>query len=334
VTDAMQFYVTTLLVYLGVNIIATWALNLQFGTTGIVNLAFIVFQAAGAYTAGVLTLGLPASHQNYEQYIGGANWPFPLPLVAGAAVGGAVAAFVGLIVVRRLRTDFQAIVMLVISLIATDVITNQVQLFNGAAGLSLIPQPLDTITDSPLTYQWLYVALTAVICLLSFLVIHRITESPLGRALRSVRENEAAAAALGKNPFALRLIAMIGGGVLAALSGAVLVQFIGIWAPGSWFYDETLVFLAALIVGGTGNLLGAAVGALLVPVLFTEATRFIPYTGRPGFIDAVQWMVIGALILVFMWFRARGVFPERRRRYGPAGEPLRSWQPLRLPFRR
>jgi branched-chain amino acid transport system permease protein len=325
VSAAVQFYVSTLLIYAGVNIMACWALNIQFGMAGIVNLAFIMFQAAGAYTAGVLTLGTMASHGNYEHYIAGMELPFPVPVLAAAIVGAALAALVGVIVLRRLRTDFQAIVLLVVSLIATDVATNEVNLFNGSAGLSLIPQPLINIADTTLTWQWLYVGYTFVACGLVYVLVHLLTVSPLGRALRAVRDNEASAAALGKNVFALRMIAMVVGGAIAAVSGAVLVQFIGIWAPGSWFYGETLVFLAALIVGGTGNNLGAAFGAVLVPVIFAEATRFIPYVGRPGFIDAVQWIVLGLLILGFLWFRPQGVFPERRRRFSQIGNPVRAW---------
>jgi len=325
VSAAVQFYVSTLLIYAGVNIMACWALNIQFGMAGIVNLAFIMFQAAGAYTAGVLTLGSMASHGNYEHYVGGMDLPFPVPVLAAAVVGAALAALVGIIVLRRLRTDFQAIVLLVVSLIATDVATNEVNLFNGAAGLSLIPQPLISFTDTTLTWQWLYVGYTFVACGLVYVLVHLLTVSPLGRALRAVRDNEASAAALGKNVFALRMIAMVVGGAIAAVSGAVLVQFIGIWAPGSWFYGETLVFLAALIVGGTGNNLGAAFGAVLVPVIFAEATRFIPYFGRPGFVDAVQWIVLGILILGFLWFRPQGVFPERRRRFSRIGNPVRAW---------
>ena len=54
---AWQFYISTVLVYLGVDVMACWGLNLQFGVAGLVNFAFIIFQAAGAYTAAVLTLG-------------------------------------------------------------------------------------------------------------------------------------------------------------------------------------------------------------------------------------------------------------------------------------
>ena len=80
------------------------------------------------------------------------------------------------------------------------------------------------------------------------------------------------------------------------------------------------MYFTAVIVGGLGNNLGVMVGALLVPVAFLEATRFIPQFGPPGFVDALQWIVVGLLALVFLWFWPRGVIPERRRRFPPAAE--------------
>ncbi|HEV3188097.1 MAG TPA: hypothetical protein VGZ04_08625, partial [Acidimicrobiales bacterium] len=122
-SSSMQFYISNLLVYLGVDVMACLGLNLQFGVAGLINLAFIVFQAAGAYTAAVLTLGPQSSLGGFQSYIMGSHLPFPLPLIAAAAVGGALSYVVGLIVLRRLRTDYQAMVFLVISLIATTVVT-------------------------------------------------------------------------------------------------------------------------------------------------------------------------------------------------------------------
>jgi hypothetical protein len=55
-----------------------------------------------------------------------------------------------------------------------------------------------------------------------------------------------------------------------------------------------------------------------VPVLFLEVTRFLPSIGYPGLIDALEWVVIGLLTLIFMWFRPQGLLPERRRRFAPS----------------
>jgi ABC-type branched-subunit amino acid transport system permease subunit len=327
---AWQFYFSTLLVYLAVDVMAVWGLNLQFGVAGISSFAFIVFQAIGAYTASVLTLG-PAQPLGFQQYIGGANLPFPLPLLAAGLAGGVLAYVVGLVSLRRLRADYQAMVMLVISLTATYVVDNQTSLFNGPAGLSLVPKPLSgSLGLSVLGYQWFYVGLSAVICLLLYLFVRRFTSTPLGRAMRAARDNEHAASALGKDVFRLRMTAFVAGGIVAGISGAVFVDFIGAWSPGSWLYPETFVLFTAILVGGAGNDIGVAVGALLVPIGFLESTRYLPNIGYPGFVDALQWIAVGVLALLFLWFRPRGVIPERKRTFPRSGTEVRGGLAARL----
>jgi ABC-type branched-subunit amino acid transport system permease subunit len=309
----MNYYVTTLLVYAGVDIIACIALNLQFGVSGLVNFGFIIFQAAGAYAAAVASMPPQTANGGFQQYVGGLQLPFPIPWLAGAAVGGLLAIPVGLVVLRKLRSDYQAIALLVISVIANLVITNARPFLNGAAGLSLVPAPLsDQVDPNSQAYQYLYVGLTAVCCVLVLLMANRIVNSPYGRTLRAMREHEMAAAALGKNLIALKMTVFIVGGVIGGLSGAILVGFIGLWAPSTWLYPETIILLAAVIVGGRGNNLGALLGALLVPVGFEEATRFIPSFGQPGLVPALEWVAIGLLIMGFLWFRPSGVLPEPR----------------------
>ncbi len=314
-SDQMQFYISTLLIYLGIDIIGVLGLNLQFGVAGIINFAYIVFVAVGAYTAAVLTLG-PDYPGNFQHYVFGAHVPFPLEIVAAGAVSGLLSLVVGAISLRRLRSDYQAMVMLVLSLIATLVATNATGLVNGPAGLATVPQPLFDVLGLPqLQYQWVYLGWVAFLTLVVFLFVRGITNSPLGRTLRAMRDNERAAAALGKGVTGLRLLIFVVGGVIAGISGAVFVEFIQAWSPGSWLYPETFVFLAAILVGGTANNYGAMLGALLVPVAFLEATRFLPDILYHGFIEAIQWVCVGLLILVFLWFRPGGIFPERPGRF-------------------
>jgi branched-chain amino acid transport system permease protein len=312
-----QFYVTTILVYAGVDIIACLGLNLQFGVAGIINFAFIAFQAIGAYTAAVLALG-PPYPGDFQHYVGFGPLPFPLPILIAGVVGGIASLVIGVICLRRLRSDYQAMVFLVVSLILTTVATNT-SLVGGAAGLSTVPKPLYYNLGLTLVgYQWFYVALTGVILIGVWLGVRRITNSPLGRAMRAIRDNEHTAEAIGKNVQGLRLSAFVIGGIIAAVSGAILVLFISAWAPSGWLYPETFVYFTAVIVGGSGRNLGAAVGALLVPVLFLEGARFLPTVVNPTFIDGMQWVAIGAMSLAFLWFRPTGIFPERA--HGPLNE--------------
>ena len=206
-----------------------------------------------------------------------------------------------------------------IAISANIVITNDRPFLTGAAGLSLVPPPLqDQIGVDAINtyeYQYFYVAVSLLCVGFVLFAANRIANSPYGRSLRAMRENEFAAASLGKNLLAQKLTMFIVGGVMGGLSGAILVGFIGTWAPAGWLYPETIVLFAAIIVGGRGNNWGAVLGAILVPVLFFEATRFLPNFGRPGLVPAFQWVAIGSLILGFLWFRPKGVIPEQRRTF-------------------
>lgn len=322
----MNAYEVNLVVYAAVDIVACLALSLQFGVSGIVNFSFIVFQAAGAYTAAVLSSPPHTDPAfSFETYVGGYSLPFPIPWLGGALAGGLLAIPVGLVVLRNLRADYQAIALLVLSIIANEVITNARPLLNGAAGLANVPQPLSGLVDpASANYQYLYIGLAAAAVALVWMISSRIVNSPFGRSLRAMREHELAATALGKNPVALKMTIFIVGGVIAGFSGAVLVGFITFWAPSVWLYPETIILFAAVIVGGRGNNFGAVLGALLVPVGFEEVTRYIPnqftlgplsITPQVGFVPALEWVSIGVLILLFLWFRPQGVRPEPRRQY-------------------
>jgi branched-chain amino acid transport system permease protein len=311
---AYQYYFITLLVFFGANTIACWALNLQYGVAGVMNFAFIMFQAMGAYIAGVLTLG-PSSGAGYQQYILGASLPFPLSWLLAAAAGAVLAFAVGSFALRPARRDYQAMVMLVVSIIASTLVVSQGSWFNGQNGLFAIPKPFQaSLNTDEIGYGWFYLALTAVTVGLIYLLIHRLTGSPWGRRLRAMRDNPEALASLGVNVRAESVKVYVLGGALASLSGAVLVQFIGAWSPGSWATGETFLYFVAIIVGGAGNNFGALLGAALVLGVFEEAVRYLPSFGYTGVSEAIQFMLLGVLILAFLWWRPAGLVPERRRR--------------------
>jgi branched-chain amino acid transport system permease protein len=310
------YYITTLLVYAGVDAIACLGLSQQFGVGGVTNFGFIIFQAAGAYAAGVLSLPSQSANGGFQTYIGGLNLPFPFPLIGAAVVGGLLAVPFVLIVGRRLRGDFAAVGLLVTAVMFNLLVTNYTPLFNGAAGLSLVPAPLqNSFNPQSAGYQWAYGLGAVALALATYWFVSRITNSPYGRTLRAMRDNDVVADSLGKNLRSLRLSSLVIGGAIAGLSGGVLVGFINLWDPQAWGYAETVVLFAAVIIGGLGNHRGAILGAIVVPLAFEEATRYIPpIPGQPNLIPALQWVVIGSLILLFLWFRPQGIIPERRRR--------------------
>jgi branched-chain amino acid transport system permease protein len=235
--------------------------------------------------------------------------------VVSALAGGVVAMVLGLITLRPLRRDYQAAVFLLFAVIATDVVSADVNLFNGSNGLAAVPQPLAGIQNSLGLggYQWLYAGFVVVVCAAVLTLIRTLGRSGWQRALRAARDDEPAARALGINAPVLRLQVFVIGGLIAGLSGGLLVGLISAWSPGGWQYSETFAVLTGIILGGVSNDWGVLIGTFLVQIAFQELTAlFLPQIGYPGLSDALVWVVIGLLWLFVLYFRPRGIWPEKR----------------------
>jgi branched-chain amino acid transport system permease protein len=311
-----SYYTINLLIYAAVDAMACLGLGQQFGVAGVTNFGFIIFQAAGGYTAAILALPDRSANGGFQSYIGGWNLPFPVPWIGAAVIGGLIALPFTFLVGRRLRGDFAAIGLLVTAVLLNLIVTNYRPVLNGDAGLSLIPAPLgQQFSTQSSGYQWVFTAGALALCALVYLFVRRITESPYGRSLRAMRDNDVVADSLGKNLLSLRTAMLVIGGAIAGLSGGILVSYISTWSPAAWGYAETVVLFAAVIIGGAGNHLGALLGALLVPVGFEEVTRYIPTSNNlpPNLIPSLEWVAIGLLIVIFLWVRPQGILPERKR---------------------
>lgn len=308
---AWSYYIATLTVYFGVNVLSALSLNLQFGFAGVVNFGYIIFQAVGAYIAAVVVLG-PSSA--FQQYVFGARLPFGVALLLATVAGALLSLVIGLFSLRNIRRDYQAAILLIISLIATQVVQGYVPLFNGSNGITGVPRPLSSLPLSLQQYQWAYAGWVLLVAVCAYAVVTWLSRSPWGRALRAMRDQEDAAAAIGLNVTALRLQVFVIGGALAGLSGGLLVEYIGAWSPDAWGYAETFVIFTALFVGGIGNYRGAVLGVLLVPIIFLELPRFLPQVGYPGLMDSIEWIAIGAVWMLCLYARPQGIVPERRNR--------------------
>jgi ABC-type branched-subunit amino acid transport system permease subunit len=204
--------------------------------------------------------------------------------------------------------------MLVVSLTVVTIVSADTGLFNGTAGLALIPNPFANLDSE--TARWAYVALVAVCCLIGFVVLRRFTTGPMGRTLRAMRDDDVAASASGKDIIRLRLVVQAVGGAFGGLSGALLAGFIGGWSPSAWAYIETLAFLSCIIVGGRGSDRGVSLGTLIIAVLLLQGVQFLPQIASvPGLSEDFGWIILGSATIAFIWFRPEGVLKERRPRY-------------------
>ncbi|MBO0817169.1 MAG: ATP-binding cassette domain-containing protein, partial [Actinobacteria bacterium] len=326
-----SFYVINLLVYAAVDAMACLGLSQQFGVAGVTNFGFIIFQAAGGYAAAIMALPPDTANGGFQSYLGGWGLPFPLPWIGAAVVGGVIALPFTFLVGRRLRGDFAAVGLLVTAVLLNLLATDYRPLLNGDAGLSLIPQPLQPSgAVASAGSQWMFTVIAIALAAAVFWFVRRVTESPYGRSLRAMRDNDAVADSLGKNLLSLRTVMLVAGGAIAGLSGGVLVTYITTWSPAAWGYAETVVLFAAVIIGGAGNHWGAVLGAVLVPVGFEEVTRYIPTSNNlpPNLIPSLEWVAIGILIVVFLWWRPQGILPERKRVIRVSQPPTATADPI------
>jgi branched-chain amino acid transport system permease protein len=219
VGSGFEQFISTALLYVLIYTIASWGLNIQFGSAGIINFGFIVFQSIGAYTVAIFTLGHSGLVEGAQTAFVAFSLPFPLPILIAILVGAAASAVVGFVVLRRVKSDQQAVVLFVLALIAVAIVDAIPGFLNGPTGLALIPQPLAPSASPGAAYDWAFLGVTAAVTVVCWLFVRALHESPYGRALRALRENDAAAEALGYNLFSLRMSAFCVGGGLAAQTG-------------------------------------------------------------------------------------------------------------------
>ena len=313
----MSYYLYTLGIYFAVDALAALGLNVQYGLTGIINFAFIVFEAVGAYAYALTSIG-HSGRVLGEQYFFAAALPFPVPYLAAALAGGVFAVIFGPIALRRMRRDYQAAVTLAVGIILNQFLATYIPAVNGDAGLSNIPGPF-TKEFIPVSTTWVlvYMLCALAVTAVAFVGVQYITRSRFGLMLRALRDDDDATMISGINPIWPKLWSFVLGGVLGGLAGGILVGFVGSWGPSSWTYGETLVILVGILLGGSGNNRGVLLGTLLVGVVFFQGVQFLPEIGYPGLVDQLETVLTGVIWLAVLWYRPRGLIPERPLIGGP-----------------
>jgi branched-chain amino acid transport system permease protein len=305
-------FTLTAMTYVAIQSVLALGLNLQWGLTGLLNLAYILFMAVGAYLSAVV-ISAPAVPPG-TMYIFGWNAPFILGVVAGVVAATVVAVLIGSIALRNLRADYFAIVTLVIAAGLQQIVGQFRGLFNGSAGLVAIPQPLENVLHDR-TYAVFFLLMCCAFAAVCYVLAEWLRKAPFGRALRALREDEIAAAAFGRNPYVLKLKVFVIGGAMAGLGGSLLGTYVTAFAPAGWGVGETLLILVCLFVGGSGNNAGAVVGTALVIGLLGQLPQILPVSlSNPDLIPDLRFMALGLLIILFLKWRPEGILPERATR--------------------
>ncbi len=299
-------YCSFFLVFASSFAIIVLGLNLQWGYTGLFNVGVAGFVAVGAYTSAILTTPETADR------IGGFGWPVAAGWLAAMAAAGLAGLLVGAVALR-LRDDYLAITTFGVAVTIQLVATNAQPLTGGPFGVQFIPKPLQGWLGTGVPWTLGYLALTLALLALVYLALERLVRSPWGRVLRAIREDEAAAASLGKRAFFFRLQSFVIGSSLMGLGGAVYAHFVGYIAPEDFLPILTFQLWAMLIVGGSGNNRGALLGAFVVWGFWTAAggllRGFVPQAEQAR-AAALQVVLIGVLIALMLVLRPRGLLGE------------------------
>jgi len=271
-------------------------LNVIWGFGGMINLGMVGFFAVGAYVSALLTVDF--------------GWPIALGMVAGAIVSGLISLPLTLATLR-LRGDYLAIVTLGFAELVRLIANNETWLTRGADGISNIPGPWRA--DVAAGMYNLVFCLIAVACLvLVYFIAERVRASAYGRSLRAIREDEDVASVAGKPVMLFKLEAFTLGAMMLGFAGALFAHFTSYFSPDNVRPLLTIYIFLALTLGGTGNNLGAVVGAFVV-MFILEGTRFMAQDVAGISIvqkAALREMLIGILLIVVMRLRPEGLFPE------------------------
>lgn len=292
----MVAFLLYLAIMTGIFTIVALSLNFQVGITGLSNFGQAAFFLIGAYTSALM-------------YMAG------IPFIFGVLTGMVIAALFALIIAlptSNLREDYWAIVSIAAAESLRLFINNEKWLAEGPFGLRGIPRPLSSLFGDYYTLFYLVFVLLCVV--VTYFLLERLTKSPLGRVLRGIRETEVLMSALGKHVFRFKIIAMIIGGMVAAVGGSLYAHYITFISPEHFAPTVTFLLWTMMIVGGRGNALGVVVGAVVITVLNTS-TRFVKdWLLLPtDLVAALRTLVIGALTIIFVVVRPQGLLPERRR---------------------
>ncbi len=285
-------YLIHILVISGIYTILSMSLNLIVGYTGLPALGHAAFACIGAYTSSLLALRLGVS-----PWIG---------LVAGVSLA-VVTGFVSSFPAIRLKGDYLALATLGLNVIIYGIAKNWVSLTRGPMGLPGIP-PF-SIWGLKITEPWQYLIIVLIFDFLSFFFLWRIAESPFGRLLKGIREDEKAIQMLGVNTVRYKIAVFVVGAGFAGLAGVLYAHYITFIDPSSFTVMESITVLLMVILGGMANLYGSIIGAVALVVL-PEILRFL---GLPSSVAApLRQMTYGFLLVVLMLKRPQGILGEYR----------------------
>ena len=259
-----------------------------------VALAMPLFMQSGSLASEVLIFALAAMGCNLLLGYTGltlTRWPLPMPLALALAmaVGALGAAIVGWVAIRQRGTYF-VMLTLAFAQMFYFIAYSATGLTGGDNGLLDIPRPSITVfgqTLWPLATPWQYYSFVAVVFLVAFGLLLKVSNSIFGRTLLAVRDNEERAGAIGYNLQRLKLQAFVISGAVTGLAGALHAMMTGIAPLSNAEYHTSEMILVMTVIGGTGNLFASVLGSAFYVLLADWLSSLWP-----------RWLLLLGLVLI------------------------------------
>ncbi len=313
----------------GYYVILALGLNIVVGFAGLLDLGYVAFFAIGSYVWGIvgshqftIITGIPVNVQILPWLF----WPMLIVTALIAALFGVLLGAPTL----RLRGDYLAIVTLGFGEIVPIVFLELDKYTNGPNGIVGVQPPAFPGADWTTALPYYYLIL-ALIVLVLFANI-RLRDSRLGRAWIAIREDEIAASSSGINLVNTKLLAFAAGAFLSGIAGAYHAAKLGGVTPDDFSFNDSVIYLAMVVIGGLGSIPGVIVGALAVyainefilaqldtlgadPTSIVHPIYTVIQQAIPGFtFGNIRNLVFGTILVVVMIYRPEGLIPSARRR--------------------
>uniref|UniRef100_A0A7C4B8G4 Branched-chain amino acid ABC transporter permease n=1 Tax=Thermofilum pendens TaxID=2269 RepID=A0A7C4B8G4_THEPE len=303
------------------------SMELEYGELGLPNFAKAAFFAVGAFSAGALSarLGLMLLGLSWEGSFKERSWYYATlvskevarnPLLGAAilaavlVVAVAVAAILGVIAaypMLRLREDYLAITLIALGEVVRVTARNFDTIVGGTFGAGVVD--VFAWAGSARYFAFLLFALGSLALL--YAAYHRLSTSRYGRILRSIRDDELAALALGRNVWKLRMKTLALGSALAAVAGVIYALYMGAVNPDDFSVGKTFVVVMMVVLGGRGNPSGPLAGAALY-ILLDKILSFAKHlVAIPLDVNYLAYIIFGASLLAILRWRPEGLIPEK-----------------------
>jgi branched-chain amino acid transport system permease protein len=272
------------------------SVNLQYGSAGLFNFGLVAFFMIGAYASAYLTVS---------------GFPFIVGVIAAALISG-VAGYLISLPALNLRGDFLALATFMFAQIISILVLN-INSLGGAVGINKIPSAFYWLTS----YDSLIIAnliLVGSLFVAVYAIYRLLMVSPYGRVLKSLKDNEILAEALGKNTFRYKAQVFVIGSIIAGIDGAVYAQYIGFAGTDLFTYSVTFTIYIMCIIGGTTTGAGALLGAVIYTVVQAALLDLRNVVTLPIDPNNLVFILFGLVTVFLLYFRPDGIIRARLRK--------------------